>query len=120
MKISFYRTAVTLLFAAVLAGCSMFGSNEPEYLASKESDPLKIPPGLDNPNGPAPVYISVPNMRMPAGDELEPRPPLVVSTAGKQDTNSYMAWSAEGAYLFVKDTPEVLPEDFVLLLRTAE
>jgi uncharacterized lipoprotein len=106
MMISFYRTLITLLLAAALAGCSMFGSNEPEYLASKEVAPLKIPPGLDNPKGPAPVFISVPLMRMPAGDELEPKPPLVVSTAGKQDANSYMAWSSEGAYLFVKDTPE--------------
>ena len=104
--ISFYRTAITLLLAAVLAGCSMFGSNEPEYMASEEVDPLKIPPGLDNPKGHSPVFISVPHMRMPAGDELEPKPPLVVSTAGKQDANSYMAWSAEGAYLFVKDSPE--------------
>lgn len=106
MMISISRTATTFLLAAVLTGCSLFGNNEPEYLASEEVDPLKIPPGLDTPRGDAPVFISVPYMRMPAGDELEPKPPLVVSTAGKHDTNSYMAWSAEGAYLFVKDTPD--------------
>jgi hypothetical protein len=43
---------------------------------------------------------------MPAGDELEPMPPRVVSTAGRQDTNAYMAWSAQGAYLLVKDSPD--------------
>ena len=84
----------------------MFGNNEPEYLASVEGEPLKIPEGLDTPNGPRPVVITVPQMRMPAGDELEPLPPRVVSTAGKQDTNAFMAWSAEGVYLMVKDTPD--------------
>jgi hypothetical protein len=30
----------------------------------------------------------------------------VVSTAGKQDANAYLAWSPQGAFLLVKDTPE--------------
>jgi len=99
-------TALVLIMIAVLSGCSMFGNNEPEYMASVEAEPLKIPEGLDTPAGPRPVVITVPLLRMPAGDELEPMPPRVVSTAGKQDTNTFMAWSAEGAYLMVKDTPE--------------
>jgi len=99
-------TALLLLMIPVLSGCSLFGNNEPEYMVSVEGAPLKLPPGLDDPTGPRPVVISVPLLRMPAGDELEPMPPRVVSTAGKQDTNTYMAWSAEGAYLMVKDTPE--------------
>ena len=90
----------------VVSGCSLFGNGEPEYLASVEVEPLKIPEGLDPPQPTQPVVVSVPEMRMPAGDELEAFPPRVVSTAGKQDSNSYLAWSAEGAYLFVKDTPE--------------
>ena len=106
MTISFYRTAIILLLIAILSGCSWFGKNEPEYMASVESEPLKIPPGLDNPKGPVQVVISVSHMRLPAGDELEPMPPRVVSTAGKQDSNTYMAWSAEGVYLLVKDTSE--------------
>lgn len=106
MMISFYRTIIVLSFVAFIAGCSLFGSGEPEYLASVEVEPLKIPEGLDKPMGTETVNISVPQMRMPAGDELEPAPPRVVSTAGKQDANAYLAWSAEGAYLFVKDTPE--------------
>jgi len=105
--ITSYRLAISMmLMAMVLSGCSMFGNNEPEYLASVEGEPLKIPEGLDTPNGPRPVVISVPQMRMPAGDELEPLPPRVVSTAGKQDTNAFMAWSAEGVYLMVKDSPD--------------
>ena len=106
MMISLYRIALALIFIAVLSGCSSFKNKEPEYLASIEVAPLKVPSGLNNPTGPSPVLISVPQMRMPAGDELEPAPPRVVSTAGKQDSNAYMAWSPEGAYLMVKDTPE--------------
>ncbi len=106
MMISLYRTVLALIPIAILSGCSLFGNNEPEYLASVEVEPLKIPEGMDNPRGAETVIISVPQMRMPAGDELEPKPPRVVSTAGKQDANAYLAWSAEGAYLLVKDTPE--------------
>jgi len=97
---------MTLILIAIFSGCSSFRSQEPEYLASIEVPPLKVPPGMNNPTGPSPTIISVPEMRIPAGDELEPDPPLVVSTAGKQDANAYMAWSAEGAYLMVKDTPD--------------
>lgn len=106
MMISFYRTAITLILIAVLSGCSLFGDNEPEYLASVEGYPLRVPEGLDDPTGPSPVIISTPEMRLPAGDELEPMPPRVVSTAGREDANAWLAWSAEGAYMMVKDAPE--------------
>jgi len=106
MMISLCRTTVLLISLAVLSGCSTFSDKDPEYLASVEVPPLKVPPGLDNPTGHSPTLITVPQMRMPEGDELEPAPPRVVSTAGKQDANSYIAWSAEGAYLLVKDTPD--------------
>ena len=99
--------AVTVcLMTLFLYGCSTFGNNEPEYLASVEVDPLRIPEGLDTPTSQRPMLISVPQMRIPSGDELEPMPPRVVSTAGKQDTNTFMAWSAEGVYLMVKDSPD--------------
>ncbi len=98
--------ALALTLFAVLSGCSLLGNNEPEYLDSIEADILKIPEGLDDPRSDRQVIISVPEMRKPAGDELEPKPPRVVSTAGKQDTNAHMAWSAEGVYLMVKDSPE--------------
>ena len=94
------------ILIAVLSGCSAFRNQEPEYLAAAEVDLLRIPPGMDDPTGPSPVLISVPQMRRPSGDELSPGPPRVVSTAGKQDTNSYLAWSAEGAYLMVRDAPD--------------
>lgn len=106
MTISLHRIVIALILIVVLSACSSFRNQEPEYLAAVEVEPLRVPPGMNDPTGPSPVVISVPQMRMPAGDELEPAPPLVVSTAGKQDTNAYMAWSAEGAYLMVKDTPD--------------
>ena len=106
MMISFYRTAFVLILLAALCGCRSFGNSDPEYLSSVEVAPLKIPEGMDMPRGDTPVIISVPQMRMPEGDELEPMPPRVVSTAGRQEANAYMAWSAEGAYLFVNDTPD--------------
>ena len=106
MTISIYRIALVAILIAVLSGCSAFRNQEPEYLAAAEVDLLRIPPGMDDPTGPSPVLISVPQMRRPSGDELSPGPPRVVSTAGKQDTNSYLAWSAEGAYLMVRDAPD--------------
>lgn len=106
MMISFYRIAIALIVIAVLSGCSSFNNNEPEYLASVEAPPLKVPEGMDDPTSPTPVIIVGTRIRMPSGDELEPLPPRVVSTAGKQDANAYMSWSAEGAYLMVKDTPD--------------
>jgi len=106
MTISLRRAAIASLLVAALSGCSTFGNKQPEYLDSVSVAPLKIPQGLDNPTGPSPMVIGVPEMRMPQGDELAPGPPRVASTAGKQDTNAYIAWSARGAYLLVKDTPD--------------
>ncbi len=103
---SSHLTALALAMIAILSGCSLFGNNEPEYMVSVEGKPLEIPAGLNAPTAARAVVISVPLLRMPAGDELEPMPPRVVNTAGKQATNTYMAWSAEGAYLMVKDTPQ--------------
>lgn len=97
---------MALFLVAVFSGCSSFSNKEPEYLASVEVPPLRIPPGMDDPTGPSPTIISVPHMRMPSGDELAPGPPRVASTAGRQDANAYLAWSPEGAYLLVKDTPD--------------
>lgn len=101
-------STLSILMVAVLSGCSMFGNGEPEYLAAEEVQPLKIPEGMDKPKGLRPVVISVPPLRMPIGDELEPMPPRVVSTAGKKDAYAYMAWSADGVYLLVKDNPEIV------------
>lgn len=107
MMISFYRTTISLVLIVVLSGCSWFGNNEPEYVESAEHEPLKIPPGLDTPQGASPpVMIASPGMRKPAGDELNPPPPRVTSTSGTNDADAYLAWSAQGVYLFVKDTPE--------------
>jgi len=100
---------VTRIFAlslfVLLGGCHWFHRQGPEYLGSEEGKPLKIPQGMNAPKGHNPMVISVGPMRMPTGDELKPQPPRVASTAGGRDANTHMAWSAEGGYLFVKDTP---------------
>ena len=102
MMNSIYRTAIVLTLLAVLSGCSLFGKNEPEYLAAVEVEPLRVPPGMSQPASSEQVTIAVPDMRMPSGDELEPKPPRVVSTAGKADSDAYMAWSAQGVYLLLE------------------
>ncbi len=106
MSIRILPVAGTLLLAAGLGACSWFKEKPPEYMASQEDEPLRVPAGLDAPEYPAPLLISTPPMRMPSGDELNPGPPRTVSTAGRGDANAFMAWSAEGVYLSVKDTPE--------------
>jgi len=92
-----------LLFAA---GCSWFGDKPPEYVEARELPRLTVPEDLDAPKYFSPLVISGPAMRMPSGDELNPGPPRVASTGGRSDANSVIAWSAEGVYLQVNDTPE--------------
>jgi uncharacterized lipoprotein len=101
------RSVLALILAAwLLPGCSLFRDKPPEYLASEEGTPLKVPEDLDPVDYLRPVEITVPLVRMPSGDELNPGPPRAVSTGGRGDANAYLAWSAEGVYLQVKDTPD--------------
>ncbi len=95
---------ILVLLSTALGACSWFKEKPPEYMESREAEPLKAPPGLDDPAYRAPLVISTPPMRMPSGDELNPGPPRVVSTAGRGDANAFMAWSAQGVYLSVDDT----------------
>ncbi len=95
-----------MLLAAGLGACSWFKEKPPEYMASQEVDPLGVPSDLDAPQYRAPLVITTPEMRLPSGDELNPGPPRAVSTAGRGDANAWMAWSAEGVYLSVDDSPE--------------
>ena len=118
MIISFFRTALILVLIVVLSGCGWFGKSETEYAQSVEHEPLNIPEGLDRPRGSSPpVIISSPDMRKPVGDELEPLPPRVASASGTHNAVAYMAWSANGVYLFLKDTPEIVA---VMLYRALE
>ena len=101
------RPIASLLIAVFLMqACSLFREKPPEYLASEDGAPLKVPDDLDAVRYVRPIAIGVEEMRMPSGDELNPGPPKVVSTGGGGDTNAFMAWSASGVYLMVKDTPE--------------
>ncbi|MEM1412541.1 MAG: hypothetical protein AAGH19_09295 [Pseudomonadota bacterium] len=106
MPTRFLSRAAILLLAATLSACSWFKEKPPEYLESREAEPLRVPEDLDAPVYRTPLVISAPEMRMPAGDELNPGPPRAVSTGGRGDANAYIAWSAEGVYLSVADSPE--------------
>lgn len=106
MLIKPIRALLLLCAAATLASCSWFKEKPPEYVASEEVPRLQVPADLDEPNYPRPLVITAPPMRIPSGDELNPGPPRVVSTAGRGDANAFMAWSAAGAYLKVLDSRE--------------
>lgn len=99
-------TLILCLGTAALSACSWFQDRPPEYVGSPEGDPLKVPADLDQPVYASPIVINAPPMRTPTGDELNPSPPRVASTAGGGDANAYLAWSAKGVYLLIKDSPE--------------
>jgi uncharacterized lipoprotein len=101
-----FPTLLVLALALALGACSWFRDKPPEYLASREAEPLRVPEGYDMPNQPSPVLITAPEMRLPSGDELDPGPPRVASTGGGGNANAFMAWSAEGVYLKVRDSAE--------------
>ncbi len=96
-----------LSVTVVLGGCSWFKEKPPEYMAGEEYPVLKVPEGLDPLQFPSPLLISAGEIRLPSGDELNPGPPRVANTAGEgNDSNAYLAWSGQGVYLAVADTPE--------------
>jgi len=99
---------VLLTIAALLSmqACSLFRDKPPEYLNSQEGKPLEVPEDLDRLVFVKPLEITIPPMRTPSGDELNPGPPRTVATGGRPDANAFMAWSAEGVYLQVKDSSE--------------
>lgn len=99
-----------MLLVAALSGCGWFKNSEPEYVASVEHEPLKVPEGLDRPESSTPVVIGSPEMRKPVGDELEPAPPRVTNTMGKQEGKAYLSWSIDGVCLLVKDKPQSVAE----------
>jgi len=99
------RTIAVVVLACGLQACSWFKEKQPEYIDAPEVAPLKVPEGLDAPQYKSPIVINAPELPTPTGDELNPTPPRVASTGGGGEANAYMAWSAQGVYLKVKDTP---------------
>jgi len=106
MSKSFVRLLAMLVMTIALAACSWFKEKPPEYMAGEEVPLLEVPEGLDPLQYPAPLVISTGQIRLPSGDELNPGPPRTVNTAGQGDTNAYLAWSGQGVYLAVRDTPD--------------
>ncbi len=95
-----------LLVVLLLPACSLFRDKPPEYLDSDPGGTLQVPEDLDSLVFVRPVEITVPYMRTPSGDELNPGPPRAVATGGRGDTNAFLAWSAQGVYLQVKDSSD--------------
>jgi len=102
----FIRSVFLAALVAAMPGCGWFKEKPPEYVESVDGEPIRVPEDLDMPQYQSPVTISGPVMRKPAGDELNPGPPRVVATAGRGDANAFMAWSAQGVYLLVRDAPD--------------
>lgn len=100
------QVLLVLLGVLLLPACSWFKEKPPEYLNSDEGTTLQVPDDLDPIVYVRPIEIAIPPMRLPSGDELNPGPPRVVATGGRGDTNAFLAWSAQGVYLQVNDTPD--------------
>lgn len=100
------RWTLLIWLCLTLPACSWFKDKPPEYIDAPEAPPLQVPEDLDPPRYITPIVIMAPEMRTPSGDELNPAPPRVANTGGGGDSNAWMAWSAQGVYLLVRDTPE--------------
>jgi uncharacterized lipoprotein len=106
MSKTLFRFPAIIIMALSLGACSWFKEKPPEYMAGVEVPLLEVPEGLDPLQYPAPLLISTGKIRLPSGDELNPGPPRAVTTAGQGNNNAYLAWSGQGVYLAVADTPE--------------
>jgi len=106
MTVKLKPAMVLFLVALLMQACSWFKDKPAEYLNSDVGAPLEIPTGLDKPRQVASITIGGGILRSPTDDELNPLPPRAAVTAGGGDANAYLAWSATGAYLAVKDSPE--------------
>ncbi len=106
MTVKLKPASALILCALLLQACSWFKDKPAEYLNSNEGTPLEMPEGLDKPRQVSSIMIGAGDMRTPSDDELNPLPPRAAITAGGGDANAYLAWSASGAYLAVKDSPQ--------------
>lgn len=99
----------------VVAACSS-GQKKPEYYEAKETQPLKLPEGMDPPDRSAALIINAPYMPPPAM-VMETRPPRISSTTSGLNANSSFKWSPEGLYLLVDDTPDSTHRRLGLVLK---
>ncbi|MDX1459486.1 MAG: outer membrane protein assembly factor BamC [Xanthomonadales bacterium] len=96
---------LAIALVLTIGGCSLFGDRQPDYVAGREGEPLKVPDDLDAPRQVSPVVIRVDPMPLPPADQLDFKPPRAAVTAGGGEANAFIAWSSRGAYLAVKDSP---------------
>lgn len=101
------KTVSFALFQALLLLLSACSSDnrKPEYYDAIETEPLKIPEGLDAPGSTVALTIDYPRIPLPAM-EMVTMPPRISSTTSGIDANSSLNWSAQGMYLLIDDTFE--------------
>jgi len=96
----------SVVFALLLAGCG--GSEErPIYAESPETQPIRVPPGLDQPETEAALRIPGDSAPELAGLREGATPPQVLPSAEADNTSSSVRYGVEmGAlYLRVDDRP---------------
>ena len=115
MKYQF--SAITILLALLLAGCSS-DSRKREYYDAAEEPSLEIPEGLARPSSSAALVIAAPPMPL-SPMAMETRPPRISSTTSGLDANSSFNWSARGLYLVVDDTADSVHRRLGLVIERA-
>jgi uncharacterized lipoprotein len=115
MKYQF--SAITLLLALLLVGCSS-DSQKREYYDAAEEPSLEIPAGLARPSSSAALVIAAPPMPL-SPMAIESKPPRISSTTSGLDSNSSFNWSARGLYLVVDDTADSVHRRLGLVIERA-
>ena len=101
------RLLLALVCSSSLVACGWFRNEDkqPEYYGAVETPDLAVPAGLDQPVSTGALVINIPQAPLPKS-EMVTVPPRVASDVGNKNENTILKWSSEGAYLWVKDSPE--------------
>lgn len=96
---------LSLTLSLMLGGC--FNSKrDPVYVGSEEIDPIKAPPGLDQPH--TRDIFDVPGYSLPelAAQGEQERPPEVQPSVVAEQSRSQIRFGPTGLYLAVEDQPD--------------
>jgi uncharacterized lipoprotein len=117
LMMKYQYSAITVLLALLLAGCSS-DSRKREYYDAAEEPSLEIPEGLARPASSAALVIGAPPMPL-SPIAIESKPPRISSTTSGLDANSSFNWSARGLYLIVDDTADSVHRRLGLVIERA-
>jgi len=92
---------------------------QPIYYSAVETQPLKIPPGLDQPTSSSALIIVTPQAPLPQ-KEMKAVPPRIASESSGSKSGTKIHWSPDGAYLLVKDTQESVYRRLGLVIKRSE